>query len=101
MNDYEDIARLFAEADQPQPDDTFLAAVSARIDRERRRTKLLAGVSSLGLAVLLVLALLVAPLDWLLPLRFLQTFLTSLTGVVVAAVCAVAMTAGLRIEDVL
>jgi hypothetical protein len=100
MNEYDDIARLFAGEEPPPPDDTFVVAVKARIDRERRRTKLLAAVSALAFAAVFAVALRFLPLEWFLPLHFLQSFLNSLTGIAACAVCAMALTAWLRTEDV-
>jgi len=100
MNEpHDDIARLFAEVAPLQPSAEFAIAVEQAIDAERRKIKLLAVGGAAGLMLIVTLGVLLLPGALLYPLRVMQEFLTSMTGMLACVACATFLTAWVRFSE--
>jgi hypothetical protein len=95
----DDIAQLFAELAPLQPSAEFATSVEQAIDAERSKIKLLAVGGAAGLILIATLGVLLLPAGLLYPLRVMQEFLTSMTGMLACVTCAAFLTAWVRFSE--
>ena len=95
----DDMVRLFARMRAPAVSENFIAQVKRRVARERLRANVVT-TGGIALALMVVLVILcVMPFDVMYPIDRVQELLTSLTGMIVCAVGALAITAWQRWSD--